>query len=394
MQHALADKPRFASKLGDALLTLAAVGGVVCIVLVLLAAFFNITLIMFKTGSMSPTIPAGSLAVVREIPAAEIAVGDVVTVDRPGALPVTHRVTSIVAAEGTARTITMRGDANPVEDPAPYTVTTVRSVLWSVPGLAQAVVSVSNPLALGGITLAASALVTWAFWPREAARTRGPKHALPVAAALAVGACLGGAVLGPAQPAQAAETETMIAGEVVRLMTVADSVELAHLVPGERVPWQVGVWAREGATGDIQLSLSASGALAQDPAGLQVEVRSCDARWVAGDCASGEVLVAGPGPASAILDDALAAGAMDATTERWVHVEAWLPASTTVLPTTTASLRLAAVGSGDTVATDTGGLSRTGTDVALPLTLAVTAIAVGLLISLGARVRRSREEAS
>jgi len=83
---------------------------------------------------------------------------------------------------------------------------------------------------------------------------------------------------------------------------------------------------------------------------------------------------------------------MDATAERWIHVEAWLPASTTVLPTTTASLRLAAVGSGDTVATDTGGLSRTGTDVALPLTLAATAITVGLLIALGARVRRTRED--
>lgn len=391
MQHALAEKPRFAAKLGDALLTLAAIGGVVCIVLVLLAAFFNITLIMFKTGSMSPTIPAGSLAVVREIPAADIAVGDVVTVDRPGTLPVTHRVTSIVDAEGAARTITMRGDANPVEDPAPYTVTSVRSVLWSVPGLAQVVVSVSNPLALGGITLAASVLVTWAFWPREAPRTRGPKHALPAVAAVAFVVCAGGVLVAPAQSAQAAETETVIAGEVVRLMTVADSIELAHLVPGERVPWQVGVWAREGATGTIELSLSASGALAQDPAGLQVEVRSCDARWIGGDCASGEVLVAGPGPASAILDDALAAGAMDATAERWIHVEAWLPASTTALPTTTATLRLAAVGSGDTVATDTGGLSRTGTDVALPLTLAATAIAAGLLLSLAARVRRGRE---
>ena len=51
---------------------------------------------MFKTGSMSPTITAGSVALVREIPASEINVGDVVTVDREDALPVTHRVTSIV----------------------------------------------------------------------------------------------------------------------------------------------------------------------------------------------------------------------------------------------------------------------------------------------------------
>jgi hypothetical protein len=184
----------------------------------------------------------------------------------------------------------------------------------------------------------------------------------------------------------------MIAGEVVRLMTVADSAELAHLVPGERVPWQVGVWARSGATGQIEVSLSASGALAEDPAGLQVEVRTCDERWEAGGCASGEVLVAGPGPASAILTSSITASTMDATTERWVHVEAWLPASTTELPTTTATLRLAAIGSGDSLATDTGGLVPTGTDVAQPLLLAATAIAVGLLIALVARVRRNREE--
>ncbi len=44
---------------------------------------------------MEPTIPTGSLAVVHEIPASEIAVGDIVTVDRPGQLPITHRVTSV-----------------------------------------------------------------------------------------------------------------------------------------------------------------------------------------------------------------------------------------------------------------------------------------------------------
>ena len=78
-------------RLADAALTLAAIGGVLCIAAVVAATFFDITLIMFKTGSMSPTIPAGSVAVVREIPASEAAVGDVVTVDRTDLLPITHR---------------------------------------------------------------------------------------------------------------------------------------------------------------------------------------------------------------------------------------------------------------------------------------------------------------
>ncbi|WP_226531459.1 signal peptidase I [Microbacterium paraoxydans] len=153
--------------IGDALLWLAALAGVVCIVLVVLAFTAQITLIMFRTGSMSPTIPAGSVAVVQRIPASGIAVGDVVTVDRAGELPVTHRVTAIepgVMPE--ERIITMRGDANASEDPFPYTVSSVRIVLFSIPGIATLIVGMGNPVVLGTLTLAATALVVWAFWPR------------------------------------------------------------------------------------------------------------------------------------------------------------------------------------------------------------------------------------
>ena len=129
-------KPRRtpAGVIGDVLLWLAAVGGAICIVVVIAAVGFHVTLIMFKTGSMEPTIPTGSLAVVHEIPADEIAVGDIVTVDRAGDLPVTHRVTS-VSGSGATRTITLRGDANEQDDAAPYVVDSVRIVWWWIPGL-------------------------------------------------------------------------------------------------------------------------------------------------------------------------------------------------------------------------------------------------------------------
>ncbi len=154
---------------GELALWLAAAAGAACIVLVVLAHTMGITLIMFSTGSMSPTIPAGSVAVVQRVPASEIAVGDVVTVDRAGQLPVTHRVTSIAAGASDAeRTITMRGDANEEDDPHPYAVSSVRAVLWSVPGLASVIVRFSDPLVLGGITIAAALVVGWAFWPRRA----------------------------------------------------------------------------------------------------------------------------------------------------------------------------------------------------------------------------------
>jgi signal peptidase I len=169
------------SRIGNALLNIAALGGTVCIILVILAFFFQISLIMFKTGSMSPTIPAGSLAIVKKIPASEVRVGDVVTIDRPSALPVTHRVTSMTPAAGGVARITMRGDANPADDPLPYEVQTVRIVLWSVPELAHTVQAANSPLVLGGLTVAMSAVVTWAFWPREEPRGRrrktGPQKA-------------------------------------------------------------------------------------------------------------------------------------------------------------------------------------------------------------------------
>lgn len=161
---------RAASMLVDALLWVAATAGAVCVVLVILAHTMGITLMMFSTGSMAPTIPAGSVAVVQRVPAAEISVGDVVTVDRSGQLPITHRVISVEpGSSGDERRITMRGDANQRDDPHPYAVSSVRTVLWSVPGVAPLVVQLGNPYVLGAITLGAALLVGWAFWPRGSA---------------------------------------------------------------------------------------------------------------------------------------------------------------------------------------------------------------------------------
>ncbi|MEW1937984.1 MULTISPECIES: signal peptidase I [Dietzia] len=155
------------SYIGAGIGNLLAVGGVVCVVLVILAVSMNITLIMFKTGSMSPTIPTGSVAIVKEITADEIEIGDVVTVDRPGELPVTHRVVEFYPQGGGEALIRMKGDANPDVDPGMYRVTTVREVLWSVPELAKVIVWLGNPMALGGISLLAALGVLWAFWPRD-----------------------------------------------------------------------------------------------------------------------------------------------------------------------------------------------------------------------------------
>ena len=156
------------SRITDAILSLLALLGIVCILATIAAFALNISLIMFKTGSMSPTIPTGSLAVVRQIPASDIKVGDVTTVSRgEGQLPVTHRIVSVSPVGGDTYSIEMKGDANDSPDPQPYEVTEVKKMLWHAPGLAYVVAAASQPRYMAAITVATSLLVVWAFWPRK-----------------------------------------------------------------------------------------------------------------------------------------------------------------------------------------------------------------------------------
>jgi signal peptidase len=161
------DRPRtrVLHRVRAVLLTLAAVAGSICIVLVILAVTFHITLIMFRTGSMAPEIPTGSLAVVKQIPAAEAHIGQVVTVNRPGQLPITHRIISTTPVAGGGAVLRLKGDANPEPDAVSYTVSTVRLVIWSAPRLAYVIVWLSQPVVIGALTLAVAALITWSLWP-------------------------------------------------------------------------------------------------------------------------------------------------------------------------------------------------------------------------------------
>lgn len=166
---------RVAVAVRSILFNVAAAAGAVCIVLVLLAWTFHLSLVMFRTGSMSPTIPAGSVALVKRIPAADARVGQIVTVDRPGHLPITHRVVSVSPADGGGAVLVLKGDANALADAPPYRVDTVREVIWHAPHLARAVVWVSQPLVIGTLTLLVAGLVTWTLWPsRDGPGTEAP----------------------------------------------------------------------------------------------------------------------------------------------------------------------------------------------------------------------------
>ena len=139
MQNQLSPTRSLSSTIGNVVLWLLAAAGAICIILVVVGLWLNISIMMFRTGSMEPTIETGSVALVREIPAVEITEGDVVTVDRgEELLPVTHRVTEITDVNETTGEVTfvMRGDANDVDEPKPYTTDTVRRAFFSIPGIA------------------------------------------------------------------------------------------------------------------------------------------------------------------------------------------------------------------------------------------------------------------
>jgi signal peptidase len=90
------------------------------------------------TQSMEPSLPPGTLLVVRPVPVDDIRVGDVVTYQIASGQPavVSHRVVGITTSSTGQRTFVLKGDANDLPDSAPVTAPQIRGVLWySLPGL-------------------------------------------------------------------------------------------------------------------------------------------------------------------------------------------------------------------------------------------------------------------
>jgi signal peptidase I len=152
----------------------AAAVGVVCAlaaVALLLAGWRPVVLV---SGSMSPTMPTGTLVLTRPVPASEVEVGDVVTLPVPGsATRVTHRVTGLRTEDGTIWA-TLRGDANQADDAAPYRLGgTVLRAAASVPGLGRAVTGTPATV----LVIGAAALVVVALLPGRGADRPAPGHA-------------------------------------------------------------------------------------------------------------------------------------------------------------------------------------------------------------------------
>jgi len=160
--------------LDGALVVVAAIGLVVVLAR-LAGALLGLDLVTFATGSMTPAHPQGSVAVAQRTPLKDLRIGDVVTVDRAGRMPITHRVIGIALQGGRAE-LRLRGDANRMPDPAPYLVDHVERVVAPLPPPLWVLRWAGTPQVGTGAAVLAALAVAWALWPR-ARDTAAPRVA-------------------------------------------------------------------------------------------------------------------------------------------------------------------------------------------------------------------------
>ncbi|KRB74129.1 hypothetical protein ASE01_19290 [Nocardioides sp. Root190] len=143
----------------EAVLWTGGVLGSLCLLSLLAGWLFNVTPLVFASGSMSPSYEAGALGVAREVPAADLRVGDVVSVVNAEGNRVTHRIVEI-APGGDSAVLTLQGDTNKVPDDQAYAVTSVDRVAFGVPYAGYALNAAASPFGL----LAGGLLVLSALW--------------------------------------------------------------------------------------------------------------------------------------------------------------------------------------------------------------------------------------
>ncbi|MCW2787222.1 MAG: signal peptidase [Marmoricola sp.] len=189
---------------GPVALTIGAVVGSLCILLAVVAMVLDLRVLAFRSGSMAPTIRTGALAVTRNVPAAGLEVGDIVSVRTASGSRVTHRIVQVTHTPGSA-TLELRGDANHAPDAAPYVVSHADRVLFSVPWLGYAGAVLVSPLGLFLLGLYAAVLVRVLTHRRPPYRP-GHRHDLVTASTRILAVVVGTAAIISAAATSRADT--------------------------------------------------------------------------------------------------------------------------------------------------------------------------------------------
>lgn len=179
----------------EAVLWLGGVVGVLCIASFLAGWLFSVTPLVFASGSMSPAYETGALGIAHEVPAADIEVGDVVSVVNAEGNRVTHRVVQTGPAGDTVA-LTLQGDTNNTPDAETYYVTGADRVAFGVPYAGYVLSAASSPFGLLVMALLVLASLFLGFGRREgdAPRAIGNRVRVLAPAGLASVVALGGLV--------------------------------------------------------------------------------------------------------------------------------------------------------------------------------------------------------
>lgn len=109
-----------------------------------------------QSDSMAPSIAAGSVVLVSDVPAADIMEGDVITYQRGGDQPITHRVVEI---RDDGQFVT-KGDANEDSDPQPVpTDAVLGEVTFHVPLIGYVIAFAGTDLGLIMLVVIPAALL-------------------------------------------------------------------------------------------------------------------------------------------------------------------------------------------------------------------------------------------
>ena len=155
--------------LSEVLLTVTAALGACCLLTALAATVLGLRFLVFQSGSMQPTIGTGALGVADRVEASKLRVGDVVGVRTPAGSHVTHRVVEVTQGARSATLLRMKGDANEVADPEPYSVTEADRVLFAIPGAGYVVSWLTSPAGTAALGLYAG----WVTFMLLRGRTKG-----------------------------------------------------------------------------------------------------------------------------------------------------------------------------------------------------------------------------
>jgi signal peptidase I len=152
-----------ASRLVDALLVLLVAGVLGCVALTSLGPRLGHPSIVIEGGSMQPTIPIGSLAVLDPGIPRDLRVGDVVTFQAGNGTVVTHRVVRLATLPDGAYVGT-KGDANAEPDPVVTPQTAILGrVAWTVPAAGYLVRLLATPIGFLAVFLVGASLAVLAL---------------------------------------------------------------------------------------------------------------------------------------------------------------------------------------------------------------------------------------